>query len=229
MYKDTIKHVFFDLDHTLWDFDRNSLLAYQQIFEEECLSIDIDQFLLVYAPINQKYWKLYRDEKVDSQSLRRGRLQETFAVFSLNLSLRQIDKIADQYIAYLPNNSYLLDGAMELLEYLVSKYQLHIITNGFREVQAAKLKNAKIEHFFETVTDSDSVGVKKPNQRIFEHALRIANATNEESLMIGDNFEADILGANAIGLKTICYNYHKENIPKIFLQVSDLSAIKYYL
>ena len=229
MYSDTIKHVFFDLDHTLWDFDRNSLLAYQQIFKEKNIIVSVEDFLNVYAPINQKYWKLYREEKVDSISLRRGRLQETFAAFSMDFSLTIIDEIADLYIAYLPNNNYLLDGALELLEYLEPKYELHIITNGFKEVQAKKLKKAQIAHFFKTVTDSDAVGVKKPNQRIFEHALTVANAQYTESLMIGDNFEADILGASALGLKTICYNYHKVIIPKVFLQVSDLSEIKYYL
>lgn len=229
MYSDSVKHVFFDLDHTLWDFDRNSFLAYQKIFEQQKILVPMSDFLIVYAPINQKYWKLYREEKVDSISLRRGRLQETFAAFDVTFSMEEIDFIADRYIAYLPDNSYLLDGALELLEYLAPKYQLHIITNGFREVQAKKLKSAKIAHFFETVTDSQSVGVKKPNKRIFEYALDTANAHYTESLMIGDNFEADILGANAIGLRTICYNYHKEKIPKVFLQVSGLSMIKHYL
>jgi len=229
MYSDSIKHVFFDLDHTLWDFDRNSLLAYEKIFEELGISVSVSDFLTVYAPINQKYWKLYREEQVDSISLRRGRLQETFKAFDVFFSLDKIDLIADLYIDYLPNNSYLLDGAMELLAYLAPKYQLHIITNGFREVQAKKLERARIAHFFETVTDSEAVGVKKPNQLIFEHALKAANACLNESLMIGDNFEADILGADAMGLKTICYNYHKDDIPKVFLQVSDLSTIKRYL
>jgi len=129
----------------------------------------------------------------------------------------------------LPENTFLIKGAVALLDYLAPRYSLHIITNGFRKVQARKLESSNIRHFFETITDSQAVGVKKPDPRIFEHALQVAKAVRSESLMIGDNFEADILGASKLGLKTICFNYHKATIPNIFTQVDDLIAIKSYL
>ncbi len=224
-----IDHIFFDLDHTLWDFDRNSALAFQLMFDKFKIQISIDHFLSVYQPINLRYWKLYREEKVTKTELRRGRLIETFAVFGIKFPLDTIDALSDDYINFLPLNNYLIKGAKELLEYLMPKYQMHIITNGFREVQNTKLSNANIKHYFNTVTNSEEVGVKKPNPMIFEHAMKVSGADIDKSLMIGDNYEADILGAEYLGIKTICFNYHKEELPKQAIQVSTLNHIKRYL
>ncbi|AXT52949.1 noncanonical pyrimidine nucleotidase, YjjG family [Aquimarina sp. BL5] len=224
-----LDHIFFDLDHTLWDFDKNSALAFQLMFDKFEIQISIDQFLSVYQPINLRYWKLYREEQVTKTELRRGRLIEAFAVFGKQLSLEVIDALSDDYINFLPLNNYLIDGAKELLEYLMPKYKLHIITNGFREVQHTKLTNAKIKHYFKTVTNSEEVGVKKPNPIIFEHALKISGADVDRSLMIGDNYEADIIGAETLGIKTICFNYHQEQLPAKAIQVSALNQIKSYI
>jgi len=224
-----IEHVFFDLDHTLWDFDKNSELAFQLMFDKFEIKISVHQFLSVYQPINFRYWKLYREEQVTKQELRRGRLIEAFAVFGKQFSLEVIDALSDDYIDFLPLNNHLIDGAKELLEYLMPKYQLHIITNGFKEVQNIKLSNAKIRHYFDTVTNSEEVGVKKPNPIIFEHAIKVSGAEISKSLMIGDNYEADILGAESLGFKTICFNYHQEELPKKTIQVPELKQIKNYI
>ncbi|WP_299257918.1 YjjG family noncanonical pyrimidine nucleotidase [uncultured Aquimarina sp.] len=224
-----IDHIFFDLDHTLWDFDKNSALAFRLMFDKFEIQISMDQFLSAYQPINLRYWKLYREEQVTKTELRRGRLIEAFAVFGKQFSLEVIDALSDDYINFLPLNNYLIDGAKELLEYLMPKYQLHIITNGFREVQHTKLSNAKIEHYFKTVTNSEEVGVKKPNPIIFEHALKVSGADIDKSLMIGDNYEADIVGAETLGIRTICFNYHQEELPAKARQVSTLNQIKSYI
>lgn len=227
--KNRIAHVFFDLDHTLWDFDKNSALAFGLMFQKFSIEIPVTDFLKIYQPINLKYWKLYREEKVTKTELRRGRFAEAFNSFDLQFSLDIIDQLAENYINFLPFNNYLIDGTKELLAYLKPNYTLHIITNGFREVQEDKLLNSGIKDYFATVTDSEGAGVKKPNPIIFEKALRVSGAKVVNSIMIGDNFEADILGAEAIGIKTICFNYHKEKIPEKHLQVSDLKQIKQYL
>ncbi len=224
-----IKDVFFDLDHTLWDFDKNSYLAFKAVFNELGVCIDIENFLEAYRPVNLKYWKLYREEKVSKSELRRGRLIDTFNKLNQNIPVKTIDAISDSYIAFLPDNNYLIHGTVELLEYLNPKYSLHIITNGFEEVQNRKLTESGIIHFFDTVTNSEEVGVKKPNPLIFERALRKSSADLETSIMIGDNYEADILGAESLGLQTICFNYHKEKIPVHNIQVSDLIQIKNYI
>ncbi len=225
----TIKHVFFDLDHTLWDFDQNSLLAFQMIFEKFSIDLNIDLFLEEYKPINMKYWKLYREEKINKQELRRARLVEAFTVFNVEFPIAVIDAIAHNYIDFLPLNNHLIKGTRELLIYLKPKYHLHIITNGFKEVQNIKLSNSGIKQYFKTITNSEEVGVKKPNPLIFEEAIKKSGALATNSIMIGDNYEADILGAEALGLDTICFNYHKEKIPEKYLQTSELLQIKNYL
>ena len=141
---DTITDVFFDLDHTLWDFDKNSLLAFERVFERHEIDIDLRSFVKIYEPINFEYWKLYREEKVSKEQLRRGRLIDTFHGLGMKYSLTKIDAMAVSYIDELPIDNHLFDGTVEILEYLVEKYNLHIITNGFQEVQLLKLKNSGI-------------------------------------------------------------------------------------
>jgi len=122
--------------------------------------------------------------------------------------------------------NHIFDGAIEILEYLKSKYNLHIITNGFQEVQQHKLEKSKISHYFETVTNSEMVGVKKPNPKIFDYALNLAKTDKSKAIMIGDNYEADILGAINIGLDAICYNYHKVKLDNTIKEVNHLLELK---
>jgi putative hydrolase of the HAD superfamily len=224
-----VKDVFFDLDHTLWDFDKNSMLAFKRVFKKFKINIEFDAFLKIYEPINVEYWKKYREDKVSKENLRRGRLIDSFNFFDLIYTTEKIDKIADAYIQELPNDNHLFEGALEILDYLTLKYKLHIITNGFEEVQYKKLKNSGIVHYFSTVTTSEEVGVKKPNSKVFLTALKKANSIPEESVMIGDSLEADILGANNIGMQTIFYNYRNESISKKIKSIDSLIEIKNYL
>jgi putative hydrolase of the HAD superfamily len=156
-------------------------------------------------------------------------LSDTFDILNHEIKSRVINKLSVDYIDYLCSFNHLFDGTIELLEYLAPKYKLHIITNGFKEVQHGKLNNANIDHYFDTVTNSEMVGVKKPNPKIFNHALQIANANIEESIMIGDNLEADVLGALDVGLDAICFNYHKENLSNGIKFVDNLLDLKHYL
>ena len=223
------KHIFFDLDHTLWDFDKNSALTFEKIFKLNNLDIDLDSFLKVYVPINLQYWKLYREEKIDKKSLKFARLNDAFKALDLEVSARIVHKLSDDYITYLSTFNHLFPDTIALLEYLQPKYTLHIITNGFKEVQHGKLNQSHIDHYFQTVTNSEMVGVKKPNPKIFKHALHMAKATAEESLMIGDNLEADIMGALNFGMDAICFNYHKETLASDIIGVDHISELKMYL
>lgn len=227
--KNKIEHIFFDLDHTLWDFDKNSFLAFKMIFEKFDIDININTFLKTYQPINMKYWKLYREERVNKQELRRARFIEAFVDFDIFFSIEVIDTMSEDYISFLPIHNYLINGTQDLLEYLNPKYNLHIITNGFEEVQNKKLLKSGILHYFNTITNSEEAGVKKPNPFIFEKAMQKSGAKFDNSIMIGDDYEADIKGAEAIGLSTICFNYHKEELPFQNIQVSELKEIKNYL
>lgn len=223
--KNNIKHIFFDLDHTLWDFDKNSGLAFERLFKNFEIPLQLDEFLEVYEPINLDYWRLYRNDQVTKQALRRGRLRDAFAAFNITYDVTVLDAMGVAYIDELPKDNYLFDDAMALLQSLSKKYTLHIITNGFHEVQHKKLKNSKIDVFFTTVTTSEDVGVKKPNPAIFEHALRLSGATPENSVMIGDSYEADVLGAKRLGFSTIFFNYRKLSVSNGELQVQDLAQI----
>lgn len=224
-----VKDIFFDLDHTLWDFDKNSMLAFKRVFKKFKITIEFDAFLKIYEPINVEYWKKYREDKVSKENLRRGRLIDSFIFFDLIYTTEKIDEIADAYIQELPFDNHLFEGALEILDYLILKYKLHIITNGFEEVQHKKLKNSGIDRYFSTVTTSEEVGLKKPNPKVFLTALNKANSLPAQSVMIGDSLEADILGANNIGMQTIFYNYRNESISKKIKSIDSLIEIKNYL
>lgn len=225
-----IEHVFFDLDHTLWDFEKNSELTFEKILKDNAIDVKIDDFLSFYKPINLEYWKLYRDEKVSKEALRYGRLKKSFDAVNYEISDLLIDKLADDYIINLANFNHLFEGTFELLDYLKEKYTLHIITNGFEEIQSKKMINSKIYHYFDQIITSESVGVKKPNPKVFNFALKAANAKIENSIMIGDNLEADIHGALNVGFKVIhCAFYNETNTDKKITFVNHLLEIKTYL
>ncbi|MFK7780911.1 YjjG family noncanonical pyrimidine nucleotidase [Psychroserpens sp.] len=224
-----IKHVFFDLDHTLWDFDRNSALTFHKLFEIHNLNINSTQFLSVYEPINLSYWKLYREEKIDKPNLRYKRLKDTFDAIEFEVSDNTINQLSEDYITYLTTFNNLFEGTFDILNHLKGQYQLHIITNGFDEAQQKKMDNAKISQYFETITNSEIAGVKKPNPIIFEYALKVANAKPHESIMIGDSIEADIMGALDVGFDAILFNYHKVKAEAHIKQVSSLLDLKMYL
>lgn len=224
-----INHVFLDLDHTLWDFDQNSRLTFEKILKLNNVKVDLDSFLSFYEPINLKYWKLYREERITKDALRYGRLKDAFDALNFQIEDKIITTLSENYIEYLATFDLLFEGTIDILDYLSKTYQLHIITNGFEEVQDKKLVNSNIKHYFKTVTNSEMVGVKKPNPKIFNFALQLANAKVEESIMIGDSLEADIQGADAIGLDTILFDYKVQHNNTGFKTVNKLKDIKNYL
>ncbi|MFK7834473.1 MAG: YjjG family noncanonical pyrimidine nucleotidase [Winogradskyella sp.] len=224
-----IKHVFFDLDHTLWDFDKNSGLTFEKIFNTNKIEVSLTDFLPIYEPINLKYWKLYRNEKVTKSELRYGRLKEAFDTVGLAITDDMIHQLSEDYINNLSTFNHLFEGTFEILEYLKTKYQLHIITNGFQEAQDKKLSNSKIKPYFKTVTNSEMVGVKKPNPKIFNFALDLANAKVEESLMIGDSLEADIEGAHHIGMDTIHFDYKDVQRHHNFKRIVHLKTLTNFI
>jgi putative hydrolase of the HAD superfamily len=209
-----ITDIFFDLDHTLWDFDKNSIQAFDKIFKKQYPTIDTVVFMEKYVPINQACWKLYQFDKMTHEELRYQRLKQSFDAINFAISDAEINQISHDYIEFLPDNNLLFDGAMEVLEYLKPKYTLHIITNGFAEVQTKKLNNSGINDYFKTVTNSEIAGVKKPHPNIFEFALSLTSVSKENALMIGDCIDADIRGAINFGIKAILFdqaNSHNTN------------------
>ncbi len=224
-----IKHIFFDLDHTLWDFDKNSALTFDKIFKLNKVEVDIVNFLKVYEPVNLNYWRLYRNSEIDQDQLRYGRLRDTFNALEFEVADKLIHVLSEDYIAHLTTFDHLFDNTIEVLDYLQPNYQLHIITNGFSEAQKRKLQVSNIAHYFKTVTNAEMAGVKKPNPIIFNHALQLANAKSEESIMIGDSYEADVLGALQVGYDAIFFNYRKDESEPHIKTITQLTELKMYL
>ena len=221
-----ITDVFFDLDHTLWDFDKNSELAFDIIFKKNHPTLDTKVFIAVYAPINQACWKLYQMDKMTQEELRYKRLKDSFDAINYSISDEAILQFSEDYITYLPENNALFDGAKEVLNYLKNKYKLHVITNGFADVQYKKLFNSGIADYFTSITNSEMAGVKKPNPKIYEHAMTLANTQKKNAIMIGDCLDADIKGAIDFGIAAIFFNPEKKEVPLNVPSVNHLLELK---
>lgn len=229
MFKNQITDVFFDLDHTLWDFEKNSALTFEKILVENQISVELNDFLEVYVPANLAFWKLYREEKITKEELRYQRLKTVFDDLKHPVSDMVIHKMAEDYIENLSSYNHLFPNTVQILDYLRPNYKLHIITNGFHEVQNKKLNNSGIHHFFDQVINSEMAGVKKPNPYIFELALEKSRATADKSLMIGDSLEADIKGALAVGYHALHFNAHNEPKHEYCEMIGSLIEIKSFL
>ena len=224
------KHLFFDLDRTLWDFDAAAEVAFERIYEKYNLKDlgipSAHEFHLVYHPLNEKLWELYRENKITKDDLNRTRFLKPLEHYGIH-DIELADHLSEDYVYWSPRIVRLVPGTMELLEYLKPKYHLHLITNGFQEVQHTKLNGSGMAPYFETLTVSEEVGVKKPNPEIFQYALRKAGATPEESLMIGDEMAVDIDGARAAGIDQIFFNATGQPNPgESTYEVRNLTEIK---
>lgn len=222
MIKNKIKHIFFDLDHTLWDFETNSNLTFQKIFKECQVDLSVEKFMVHYTPINHQYWKMYRENKIEQEELRYYRLKDTFQAVDIDASDELINLLSERYILNLSNQTALLPYTKEILTYLKGKYELHIITNGFNQIQYKKLRNSAIDNYFKTVTTAEEVTYKKPHPKVFYHALNKAQADKKESLMIGDNLEADIIGAVQIGMQAIHLSNAENRYKRSIGQLDEL-------
>ena len=229
MFRERITDIFFDLDHTLWDFETNSRLTFEKIFESNTVELDLDAFLSYYAPLNLHYWKLYREDRITKSQLRYERLKRTFDALNYPTEDALINTLSEQYIDNLTTFNYLIPNTRSILNYLKPRYRLHIITNGFEEIQEHKLKMADIREYFDKIINSEMAGVKKPNPKIFNLALELADTNASRSLMIGDNIEADILGAQAVGFNALHYNAHNDPAHSHCEMIHDLGEIKSYL
>ena len=224
------KHIFFDLDRTLWDFETNSHETLLEICEKYDLNnlgiLNYIQFIKEYKIINEKLWTLYRLNKISQKDLRRERFQQTLALYNIKDSDLS-EKIGEDYIEICPRKTKLYPYTFEVLDYLKSKYQLHIITNGFHKTQHIKLDFARLKPYFNQIITSEELGVKKPNPKIFKHALLQANTIETESIYIGDDLIVDIVGCQNCGIDGVFFNPLKEKhreSPKF--EISCLSELK---
>ena len=227
--KTHLTDIFFDLDHTLWDFEANSFTTFNQILCEHNFPFKTAIFMQAYSPINHAFWKLYRENKITTEELRFVRLQKTFEAIKQPQKVAMINALSNAYINQLSTHTHIFEGTIELLEYLKPKYRLHIITNGFENVQQKKIVNAGLAPYFEVVLTAEKAELKKPHSAIFEQAFSVAQTSARNSLMIGDSYEADIAGAIALGMQAIQFNSHNEPWHSHCPIVHNLAEIQQYL
>ncbi|MNK28061.1 Pyrimidine 5'-nucleotidase YjjG [compost metagenome] len=218
-----VRQLFFDLDRTLWDFETNSRFALQHLYDDLKLGDTIEHFLHfhhTYIRINADLWNQYGSGKLSKEELRDNRFKKALAHHGIH-DEELARKMSDGYIDLSPQQTALFPGAIEMLDELKGEdYRLHIITNGFKEVQHIKLKNSGISDYFDLVLCSEEIGVTKPHREIFQEAQRITACKTEHAVMVGDDFKADIIGALNAGWTAIHFDpevkYKKErNVPRI--------------
>ncbi len=223
------QHIFFDLDNTLWDFDANSTETIHELHANHKLDVlgisDIDHFVHEYRIINDEMWAKYRNGLIDRDTLRSTRFLFALQKFGVD-DKKLARKMGDDYVRISPYKTKLVPNSIELLDYLANQYRLHIITNGFAEIQDVKLSKTGLEKYFDVIVTSDKAGVKKPHPRIFKFALDKSKAKGEHSLMIGDHMEADILGAKSAGMDQVFFNPNKvEHQEDITFEISNLNEL----
>lgn len=202
------KHLFFDLDHTLWDFESNSEATLREMFDSYQLARffdDYDDFYAKYEVHNLYLWAQYRRNKVDKKTLNVQRFYLPFSEVGFD-DLTVAQQFAKDYLDISATKTLLFPNALEVLKQLKEHYQLHIITNGFKEVQNKKLDNSGLRPFFTNIFISELIGVQKPDKYFFEYSIKSSHANPKECLVIGDSWEADIMGAKKAGLDQVFFN-----------------------
>ncbi|MDM1049857.1 YjjG family noncanonical pyrimidine nucleotidase [Sphingobacterium hotanense] len=204
------KHLFFDLDHTIWDFDKNAEetlhdLYFKYKFDDLFNIPTSDSFIETYTVNNHRVWGLYHHGKIDKPTLRYLRFADTFTQLGVDPSMFPTE-FEEEYLAICPTKTNLFPNAHETLAYLKDKYTLHLISNGFKEACEKKLEHSKLSSYFNTIVISEIIGINKPDPRIFEHALQNGQALREQAVMIGDNIDADVRGAQNAGIEAIFFN-----------------------
>ncbi len=225
------KHLFFDLDHTLWDYETSSAETLRELWHQYRLAdkgVTLDDFLQKFTEINGRLWDRYHAGEIDKNVIRTDRFPAIFADLQV-ADPHAAEAMQQDYIYTCPTKPYLIPGAFEVLEALSAKYKLHIITNGFEEIQGTKMRSGGIRHFFDVIVTSGKAGSQKPEPKIFAFALDKARAKPEEALMIGDNPHSDIAGAHRAGIDQIFYNPHHLDCPVTpTLEVKSLPEILRY-
>lgn len=235
--KQNITTIFVDLDDTLWWFTENSKLALRHVYDTFGLaeySPKYEHFRDIYAAKNAELWELYHYGKIEKDFLVTERFRHTLEQIGMpGDNLHYIaEKIDDEYLHYLSSLDTLIPGARELLEYLVTKYDVNILSNGFQEVQTRKLRSGGIEKYIHHLVLSDDCGITKPLRGIFDYALTRVGSTAQQTIMIGDNYDADIHGAKNAGWHTILFNikgFDRNAVPEADFVVDSLNEIQQIL
>ena len=224
--------IFFDLDHTLWDYETSSRETLHELYTDNRLeSLGIarfESFYEVFREVNFQLWDLYDHGKLDSGVIRKERFKmilERLDAFDSDLS----DRLSHDYLNNCPRKGYLVPGAIETLDYLSGRYSLTIITNGFEDIQRIKLESGKITSYFDHIVTSQKAGHKKPAREIFDYALASNGITSNEAVMVGDNLSTDVAGARNASIDMILFNpermEHKAQVKHEINRLEELCTL----
>lgn len=221
------RHLFFDLDHTLWDYERNSVAALEILYHQHRLQHlglhPKERFFEAFRKANLQVWDLFDENRMNSTLLRHKRLELVFEQFEVEPV--QIEGFHEGYYQHCSSGLHLISGALDLLDYLFGRYRLHIITNGFNDSQFTKLERTGLMPYFETVTTSESANSKKPDIAFFEYALSLSGAHKNQCVVIGDGLRTDVAGALGFGLPVIWFNPQRLTPPPNITAVQSLGEI----
>jgi len=223
------KHIFFDLDHTIWDFDKNAEETLHELYHVHQLHniglSSADVFIETYTRHNHQLWAQYHVGQITKNELREARFKKTFIELGLDPNIIPVD-FEDAYVKLCPTKTNLFPHAHETLQYLQGKYTLHLISNGFKESQQLKIAGSNLAGYFQHIIVSEDAGVNKPDKGIFEYALNLAGADKAESVMIGDSLEADVYGALNFGMDAIYFNPFNAPQPEdVPVQITHLKEL----
>lgn len=224
-------HLFFDLDHTLWDYERNSEATLLQLYDEynllQVASFSASDFVKCFTKTNDQLWDRFHSGQIDQDYIREKRFPQIFKEFDQEFDFSK--RMSDEYIGRCPSMGYIFPGALELLDHLNGRYELHIITNGFADIQDIKLSTTGLENYFGEIVISGNTGFRKPQKEIFQYALDKTGADHRSSIMIGDSIESDIQGAKNANMDQVLFNPkstpHSEQVTyeiKELMQLKDL-------
>ena len=224
------KNLFIDLDDTIYDFSAASKESFMETYEllhYERFFKSFEHFYSIYEPYNLELWRIYGEGKITKEELNKRRYSHPLEAVGIH-DQELADRFCREALSRIPTKNRLIPGAIELLEYLRPKYNLYILSNGFKELQSHKMRTARIDKYFDALILSEDIGVNKPNRKLYEYALEKTGSKLEESIMIGDMFDTDIVGAANIGMEQIYFNPKgKENTTFVPTHtVSDLLQIK---
>lgn len=218
------EHVFFDLDHTLWDFERNSETCLKEIYAGRITGrVPYENFVSTFRVINKGLWRQLETGTITHDELRRTRFKNTLLTLDVPCPEEESLAMNEQFMELLPQQKHLMEGAMEVLEYLRPKYRLHIISNGYLDIQTRKMTGSGIFPYFSRIITSDVSGARKPDSKIFEYALKSAGTTAERSIYIGDDEIADKTGSENAGLPYIHFDpTASASTPEVIRELTEL-------
>jgi putative hydrolase of the HAD superfamily len=226
--KKQYQHILFDLDRTIWDFEKNSKEAIQEIyshFKIERFQPDFDIFFNTYHSINEELWEKYKIGQISKKELSETRFARTFKSFGFD-GTNEGKQAGEMYLELSVNKKHTFEGAHESISQLCNTYKLHIITNGFKEVQERKLINCNLRQYFDTIITSEDAGFQKPDNRIFEYAFEQTGSHNRNAIIIGDDENTDIKGAINVEMDSIWFNPNgNKSTIKATHQISSLNEL----